>query len=837
MPAFWIAAAVRLLSGLVLVLVATYYLLASIPFAYYHFLQFPHFWWMPLFIRIHPLLMLIGTAGIIVTMRDLPPRWTPWTRYLGIAGATIGIAMIASSLVPSLQSYETAGALYIAPMLLMSAAGAVDLIARCSNRVGTSLPPGGQSGLVAAAALAGGLTATLYLVVSTLGGQSLNGLLSSEILIVGGASLLGHAGLFVLTMAALVAMVRIARRARWSALIESLAVGGIIAAFIAIAVRRSLLVTLPLNEPRALTISALMGAGLVLHWQALLMRRTSSSSGREDAIRATLLPAASSARGRAVAAALCLIVMVASIALVPNMVKLADWGAALQKLMVFAAWLGSLGLMLSLPQRRALQTRLATGIVFTAVVILSVAASTARTNKPLTATHELFDVETALDRYATLDSSVMALLDLTRPMTVGSGFFNTLFSEALRTDSARVQARPLRLMDNVHSSETYRPHIFIIVVDSLRRDYLSAYNPEATFTPHIGDFGRESLVMRNAFATYAGTALSQPSIWAGGLIQRYMYVKPFGVVNNLERLLAAGGYRKYISMDAILNTLLEDRTNLTPLDAAIAHPEREEDAFKFELCTTLQELSADLDRDANNPAPVFFYSQPQSLHVRIIASHGPRFIGTRIGTREFFAPAVTALQRLDACMGGFIDYLKAKRMYDDSIIVLTSDHGDLYGEDNLFGHEFHLRPEIMRVPLIMHVPERLLARRRSDPDAVTFLTDITPTLYSLLGYGPLLRHPLLGQSFVTTEDAPLARPDLYLVQSSYNRLFGLLFNHGTRLYSANANTLTEALYDIEDGRVTHRQISGVDRVVYRRLLFEQLGVFNDYYAPRQERTH
>ena len=56
---------VRLGSALALVLVATLYLLASIPFAYYHFLQFPHFSWMPAFIRFHPIVLAAAVASLV----------------------------------------------------------------------------------------------------------------------------------------------------------------------------------------------------------------------------------------------------------------------------------------------------------------------------------------------------------------------------------------------------------------------------------------------------------------------------------------------------------------------------------------------------------------------------------------------------------------------------------------------------------------------------------------------------------------------------------------------------------------------------------------------------
>jgi hypothetical protein len=87
LKAFAVLALMRFVSALALLLVATYYLLASIPFAYYHFLQFPHFWWMPLFITLHPLVMLAGVAGTVGTMPGVDARETSWRRYLAIGPA------------------------------------------------------------------------------------------------------------------------------------------------------------------------------------------------------------------------------------------------------------------------------------------------------------------------------------------------------------------------------------------------------------------------------------------------------------------------------------------------------------------------------------------------------------------------------------------------------------------------------------------------------------------------------------------------------------------------------------------------------------------------------
>ena len=75
------------------------------------------------------------------------------------------------------------------------------------------------------------------------------------------------------------------------------------------------------------------------------------------------------------------------------------------------------------------------------------------------------------------------------------------------------------------------------VVDSLRRDYLSPFNPAVTFTPSIDAFARSSDVFVNAFTHYGATGLSEPSIWVGGMMPHKQYITPFAPMNSLEKLL------------------------------------------------------------------------------------------------------------------------------------------------------------------------------------------------------------------------------------------------------------------------------------------------------------
>ena len=111
---------------------------------------------------------------------------------------------------------------------------------------------------------------------------------------------------------------------------------------------------------------------------------------------------------------------------------------------------------------------------------------------------------------------------------------------------------------------------------------------------------------------------------------------------NLERLTVAAGYRRYISVDEILSTILEDWSGVTKLDSHIGHPERLDEMYKFDLCTTVPELIERLDRDGAS-LPIFFYSQPQNLHIRVLAGNSyPRDERVTVAGASFFKPAVSA---------------------------------------------------------------------------------------------------------------------------------------------------------------------------------------------------
>jgi hypothetical protein len=821
---------VRLGSALALVLVATLYLLASIPFAYYHFLQFPHFWWMPAFIRFHPLVLAAAVASLVPTLYDLPESLRPWIRYLTIVGATVAACMAATVWFPVLQSYEIAAAFCFLPIGLLGIVGGVDLAAHRAAVVAAGRRHNGSS-LMAPVASAGLLTAAVYqLHAGWLEPSAGISFQRVEVAAVVATSLAGHLAIFMLAALAIVIPRVIAARRGWSPWVELLSVLGGAAGVGALLIRRVLLTSLILDDLRALAIAAALALALVLYGAALIVRvrlRTQDSGETFPLASRRHTTGWWLVMGYAVVTVVC-------VWMAPWLLRLADWGTTLQKLVVCLTWAASIALATQLQAARLWRLSLAAVSV---LVVLGVAAATIGARQPgaePSSEKRPLDIELAIERYATVDASLSVVLDLVRPMVTDTHFFDEVRRLGDVTDDRALRAIPLRVVERGGGGSSYRPNIFIIVVDSLRPDYLSAYNRDVTFTPAIGAFADDSIVMRQAFAPYTGTALSQPALWAGGLIPRRMYVQPFSAVNNLERLLMLGQYRRYISVDEILSVILADWSNVVRLDSRLAHPERRDEMYKFDLCSTLSELTGRLDRDVGQRAPIFFYSQPQSLHIRVLSGDQyPRYEGFRSGASVFFKPAVAALGRVDACFGQLLAYLKAKDLYDDSIVILTSDHGDFYGEQGRWGHAFYLAPETIRIPLIMHVPRKLREGRRWDPNAVAMLTDVTPTLYELLGYGPVPARELLGRPLLepTGSEPADAGRDMYLIQSSYSRIFGLLDGRARWLYIANANQVREEFFDLRAGQDRARSLGQAERLQYRKWLLDRIAGLNAYYHP------
>jgi membrane-anchored protein YejM (alkaline phosphatase superfamily) len=427
----------------------------------------------------------------------------------------------------------------------------------------------------------------------------------------------------------------------------------------------------------------------------------------------------------------------------------------------------------------------------------------------------------------------------------------TAFYEFLkRNTNLRQPVGPaeLSLVSNLKPSAGGKPNIFFFVIDCLRQDSLSPYNASVDFTPEIGRFAQDSIVLRNAFTRYAGTALSEPAIWAGVMLPHKQFVQPFYPVNNLQKLIDVEGYQSYISVDPILQQTLRMSPSITKLDEdtrlisdydyavtrkgvdprSIARTKQNSKSwFNFDFVDTLNELESKIEtrgrEDANKP--IFVYTQPQNIHTVNLGQ-------SRIGgsTRDI---SISELRRIDAAFGKFIRFLQARGLYDNSIVILTADHGEAYGEFGRFGHADFLFPEVIRIPLIFHLPPRMRQGLVCDPQQISFSIDIAPSLYYLLGHRPTLNSELAGRPLFTRtiqEQAGYRRPQ-YFIASSYGPVYGILGHSGDTLFIVDAVNQRNYFYDLSrDPGGVHNIVTPKIRDANEYLIRRQMALIANAYG-------
>lgn len=811
---FPLRAALVLFSGLT----GIYALLAYLPFTYQGVIRFPLAAWIPVFVRFHPLLLLLLVAANAWT--DLGRgRAQGRTRALGIAHALWGLAALGTLIFRPLEGIRNDGsslALALAAWSLPLGLLLVDLRS-LAPALPVAFAPRGEARRLLLAALGSALLMVLFFeaFAPQVSGPGLGLLrawtLSAHLLLALAAAvlLLGLSGLG-----------RLLPRA-WMGAAAFAATAGLGLAYY---LQREVFVSLAFQGWVAGLVSALLAA-LAL---ALLLRGAlaqpvpADGEAVPDLWFRPLVRLLAGHPGRAcawIAAAAALAWL-----LLPR-AAVFDWNFLFQK--ALAAGLGSaffLGLYVALPSRDEGAGWAA------ALVLLPMVATSAflRLDETLAARRSSRRPEDRLgpllERREGADVSVRALRSALAPPRQGVGeIYRLLQRNSNLPRETRTEPVELRHVDTLRPAQGFRPDIYVVVVDSLRRDYLGAYNPKVKFTPELDRFAAESAVVPRAFTRYGATGLSEPSIWTGALMLHKQYVTPFRPLNSLQTLLETDGYRASLSMDSILEVVVGRGEWLRELDPGVGTQD-------LRLAPSLEKLQKQLEAAAGDPRPVFAYTQCQDLHVSVVNREGGGVVlpGDYAG---FHAPYASRLKRLDGALGRFVAWLKGTGRWERSVVILTADHGDSLGEEGRFGHAYTLYPEVVQIPMLIHLPEayRPLV---SMPEAPAFLTDLTPTLYYLLGHRPLRTDPILGRPLFTStreEQAPFRR-ERYLLASSYGAVFGLLSGDGRELYISDGIHFKDESFHLDGSPAGIRVPTTPEaKVRYDRLIASEIQALNRFY--------
>ncbi len=259
--------------------------------------------------------------------------------------------------------------------------------------------------------------------------------------------------------------------------------------------------------------------------------------------------------------------------------------------------------------------------------------------------------------------------------------------------------------------------IILIVIDTLRRDYLSCYG-STTPTPHIDAMAARGQVFTNAVSSYHQTSMSMaalftghtPSIssgdperslpWTGTTwcgLSRFATrdareCVPTGVPTLAEELGAAGYWTVGVVSNALLfrpygydrgfrEWIQVGRPWRAPNDAGVVN-------------------QAVRDWLARRPSDRFF------LYVHYMDVHGRSAKGASFDAATQDGAYAAAVVATDTAIGELLGALDAAGLGDDTAIVLTGDHGEALGETRLqtgiSGHSGNPSFEpVLRVPLIV----------------------------------------------------------------------------------------------------------------------------------------
>ncbi len=181
-------------------------------------------------------------------------------------------------------------------------------------------------------------------------------------------------------------------------------------------------------------------------------------------------------------------------------------------------------------------------------------------------------------------------------------------------------------------------------------------------------------------------------------------------------------------------------------------------------------------RDAYNPDKLTLLPgwipqvSPQDLAVS--KGYFPHESLNESALRRVMAYYYASIEQIDQQVGRMVDLLKSKGLYENTVIVYTSDHGEYLGSHHLLLKSGYMYEPLVRVPLIIKYPKNRYAGRVSS--VLTSNTDLAPTLLRQAGSTPSpamrgidLAAPTEGPEFVFAE---CDRPRQRMVRSRRSKL-------------------------------------------------------------------
>jgi arylsulfatase A-like enzyme len=302
----------------------------------------------------------------------------------------------------------------------------------------------------------------------------------------------------------------------------------------------------------------------------------------------------------------------------------------------------------------------------------------------------------------------------------------------------------------LHHRGAYRTSrgIVLVSIDTLRRDHTSLYGYRRRTTPGLEALARESVVFEDAVSTSSWTLPAHASLLTStrpsvhGATSSKVALSPEW--EGLPRALKEQGYftqamttHVYLSKDYGFGEGF-DRLHYLPetraegvTDQAIRFLEARGDSNFFLFLHYYD--------------PHWHYDPPAPYDREFDPAYRGDASGIWWDFKELDADSIDPrdLNHIQALYDGEILYtdrhverlvreMKRVGVFENAMVVVTSDHGEEFLDHGLWEHQKTLYEEQVRVPLLIKFPEGVSVRRRLVSDQVS-LVDVAPTILDTLG--------------------------------------------------------------------------------------------------------
>lgn len=328
----------------------------------------------------------------------------------------------------------------------------------------------------------------------------------------------------------------------------------------------------------------------------------------------------------------------------------------------------------------------------------------------------------------------------------------------------RCDARPLVVVGLLLAAAGCRapadlagPNVVIVVVDTLRADHVSHYGYSRDTGRGLDRFASHSILFENAYATSSWTGPSTVSILSGLTPARHWaaFIDPASVSKP----------------PSIAETLREKGWRTGAISANLAVSKSAGFARGFDWFVEAHGASPypDVGRlltlaarwISRSRRPFFLYLQPMNVHGPYLVP--PRDEAALLGRepsrgfvywagpmREAMSGKLEARRAVDDAylesladqydsairytldrLGEFFARLERMGVYDETLIIVTADHGEELFDHGGFSHGFSLHEELVRVPLYV---KPLGSRSGRRVEELVSVIDLAPTVLDAVGY-------------------------------------------------------------------------------------------------------